>query len=514
MGEKIKKSRQGHVKPPEEGKPAEFVGNGRAAAPVDFNPEPIADEVGLWWKSGTGNSFVVGSAEKGWGVWPEQGVTDKLRRDYAIAVRARENEMLSETKQLYLWVRENRGLDEIVPALPGYRSGVYSLESGERILVKTSPQMVEPEEGEWETIRKLISGQLNRSGESSDIDQVPYFLSWCKIALESLVYGEPGQWRQGHAMIIAGPAAGGKSRLQENVITPLLGGREANPKKFLFGQDDFNGDVFSAEHLSLAEVPSSQKSVDRVELAETIKQIVANSAQRMRLMRVEPWTVHPYWRLTITLNDDPDKLRSLPLVTKDFADKVLIFHSKKSELPMPTRTEPERKAFRDQIRSELPAFAHFLLNQYEIPESLLKYKDGSDATRFGFREFHHPIIRDGLFDDTPAAELLQLIDMAEFSDSMDKFKLWEIPSEKMGTVGKCWHGRAQDLHHLLTGEADGFTSSVDTMAKALFRHNKCATLLGRLNATDGIGDGVRVAKGDTREFKGWLIGPPLSNGGA
>ena len=508
------KKRQGHLKSGAEGQPARFLGNGRAVGP-DFDPEPIVEKLGLWWKSGTGNSFVLGSADKGWAIWPEQRVTDMMRKEYAIAVRPREDEFLSEAKEVYLHACRNRCLDEIFPALPGYRSGVYSLESGERVLVKTSPRIIEPEEGEWETIEKLIRGQLDRSKEENDIDQTPYFLSWCKVALEALRGGEPGQWRQGHAMIIAGPAGGGKSRLQENLITPLLGGREANPKQFLFGQDDFNGDVFSAEHLSLAEVPSSQKSVDRVELAETIKQIVANSAQRMRLMRVEPWTVHPYWRLTITLNDDPDKLRSLPLVTQDFADKVLIFHSRKAELPMPTRNEEERRAFREQIKAELPAFAHFLLHKYEIPEELLTYPKGGDATRFGFREFHHPIIKDGLFEDTPAAELLQLIDMAELYDSTQRVRLWDLESGPAGAEGKGWHGRAQDLEKLLTGQAEGWDSTVDVMAKSLFRHNKCSTLLARLNATEGIGGGQRLMKANTRHWKGWLIGPPLTTiGGA
>ena len=502
------KQRQGHIAPGEEGQPAKFVGNGRASWVDDFKPEEIVEHLGLWWKSGTGNSFVLGSQERGWAVWPEQGVTDKLRNEYCIRIKAdREGERLSEVKRVYLWARENRCLDEIFPALPGYRSGVYRLESGERVLVKTSPQLIEPVKGEWKVIEALIRGQLDRSAEK-DVDQTPYFLSWLKVALEALIGGEPGQWRQGHAMIIAGPAGGGKSRLQENIITPLLGGREANPKKFLFGQDDFNGDVFSAEHLSLAEVPSSQKTVDRVELAETIKQIVANAAHRMRLMRVEPWTVYPYWRLSITLNDDPDKLRSLPLVTKDFGGKVIILHSKKSDLPMPTRTEPERRAFRDQIKAELPAFAHFLLHEYEIPQELLTYPDGGDATRFGFREFHHPIIKDGLFDDSPAAELLQLIDMAEIYDSTMRLKIWDLDSGRYGVPGKLWHGKAQELHNLLTGEADGWKSSVESMAKALFKHNNCATLLGRLNGTDGIGSGVRIAKGDTEHWKGWVISKP------
>lgn len=254
----------------------------------------------------------------------------------------------------------------------------------------------------------------------------------------------------------------------------------------------------------MGEVPSSQRTIDRVELAEKIKQIVANSLQRMRLMRVEPWTVYPFWRLTISLNDDPDKLRSLPVITEDLAGKVLIFHTSRKPLPMPTTNIAEQKAFRDQLSAEMPAFIHWLMNEWVIPEELLTYKNGDDASRFGFREFHHPVIKDGLFDETPAAELMTLIDLATFDYMGGDAKLWDLPSR--GEPGKSWHERAVSLEQLLTGEGE-WICSVAKQARSLFSHNKAATLLARLNANPEIGNGKRIAKGDTREWKGWVIGP-------
>lgn len=486
--------------------PVKFVESERAATPVDFDAEEVVDDLGMWWKAGGGNQFVLGSDDRGWAIWPEQAVIDKMRADRQIAIKAREGEWLSEAKQVFLWTRENRCLDEIFPALPGYQSGVYRLKSGERVMVKTSPNLIEPEEGEWDTIRALIDRQLDLS-EKGDVDQTPWFFSWCKIALEALRGGNPGRWRQGHSMFIVGPAGSGKSRLQENLITPLLGGREADPEKFLFGKDDFNGDCFAAEHLAMGEIPSSQRTVDRVELSERIKRVVANSMQRMRLMRTEPWTVHPYWRLTISCNDDPDKLRSLPLITPDIADKILIFHTSNKGLPMPTNSIEEREAFCDAIEGELPAFVHFLLNEWEIPDELLTYEDGRDATRFGFREFHHPVIKDGLFDETPAAELLTLIDMAEFVKDGISCKLWDLPAEyNERSDGGAWAGRAVTLEQMLKGDSE-WTCTVESHARDLFRHNKAATLLSRLNAHADIG-GVRIDKDRGRTWKGWAIARP------
>ena len=472
-----------------------------------FDAEGIMEKLGMWWKSGAGGSFVLGAEDRGWAIWPEQGVIDLMRNEYGIAIKAREDERLSEAKRVFLCTRQKRCLDEIFPALPGYGSGVHRLDSGERVLVKTQPTLIEPKAGEWETIKAVLEALLGP-------DQLLYFYSWCKIAHESLRDGEPGNWRPGHAMILAGPRGAGKSLIQTKIITPLLGGREADPLKFLFGTDDFNGDCFSAEHLNLGEVPSSQKTVDRMALAETIKQIVATPLARMRLMRTEPWSVHPFWRLTISLNDDPDKLRSLPPITSDFGDKVLIFHTRKAKMPMRTTTLDERKAFSTALSDEMPAFLAWLLDEWTIPEELMTYPDGSDASRFGFREYHSSLIKDGLFDETPAGELMMLIDNAEFEgDGRRGLKLWDLPSDQggvSGVEGKSWHGRAVMLDRILTGQG-GWSCNLDTQFKDLFRHNPLTRLMQRLNEHPELGDGRRIAKCRTRSWNGWLIGRPVES---
>lgn len=505
--------RRGRMKPPKAGAgagPAEFVGGGSAAGPAVFDAGEIAERLRLFWKSGHGDQFVRQGEDGRWAIWPKLAILDEMRMipDRLIAMKAREGERISEAQRVLLWVRQQRCLDEIFPALPGYRAGIHELETGERVLVRSEAKRIEPAQGEWPIIGKLVKGLLDLSDRHGEIDQSVYFFAWCKVALESLMRGKPGCWRAGHAMILAGPAGCGKSRLQENVITPLLGGRFADPQKFLFGSDEFNADVFAAEHLSMGEVPlPSQKTVDRTALGERIKQVVANAAQRMRLMRTEPWTVFPYWRLTISVNDDPDKLRSLPLITNDFADKVLIFHCAHRPLPMPARSPEEQEAFREAMKGELPAFAWWLLNEFQIPGELERYSDGRDATRFGFREWHHPIIKGGLFDDTPAAELMGLIDMAWFEDEGgQKCRLWELPSWSK-TAG-LWHDRAERLQLLLTGEESGVRSSVVVLAKRLFAHSRCAMLLSRLANEPSLE--LRVQKADTRHAKGWKVAKPVA----
>ena len=491
---------------------------GAPAAPEFFDPVPVVERMNAYWKKGAGEQYVLRTNDGRWGIWNQQATVDRMikvahQMGQFLNPKRYEGQPLSQVREVLMHLREERGLDEVFTALPGYREGVHVLPGNEeRVLVKTSPRFVEPVAGEWPLIAAIFDGML---GTEPALRQKDYFFSWLKIGAESVMQGVPGDWRPGHAMIMAGPRGCGKSFVQEFVVRPLFGGRMADPTKMLFGLDEFNADSFAAELLVLAEVPMpSQKTNDRVAFGEKIKQVVANTMQRMRLMRTEPWTVFPFWRLLISLNDEPDKLRNLPLITEDIGDKLVIMHCARSGMPMPTRTLEDRRMFREAVAAEIPHFLHFLLHEFQVPEDLLVYDDGSDATRFGFREFHHPVIKGALFDDTADAQFLGLIDLAEFSSNSwgKPRKLWELPQGKMNATldegrdaGLVWHERADTLQQLLTGEGE-CSCSVASIAKKMFAHNSCARMLGRLARDEQVG--LRVAKQDTRDWKGWRIARP------
>ncbi|WP_395734110.1 hypothetical protein [Prosthecobacter sp.] len=522
--------RRGKMAAGADGKAA-FESGGGAAAPKFFEAAAVCEELKLWWNHERGDAFLLRGPDGRWAQWTKDAVVDAMRSlpGRMIAIKARDGEMLSESKMVLMHARQHRALDGVIPSLPGYGSGIHTLDSGEKVLVKHEPVMVEPVKGTWENVKLLIDNLLDRSGEGGK-DQAVYFHAWCQVAARAIREGEPGHWRAGHAMILTGPAGCGKNRLQEQIITPLLGGygRFADPAKFLFESDEFNGDVFAAEHLMLSEIPlPSQRTMDRTSLAEKIKQVVANPAQRMRLMRTEPCSVSPFWRLTISVNDDKDKLRSLPLITGDFGDKVLIFHCAKKPLPIIERDSIEsQKRFREVMAEELPCYLDWLLNEFVIPEEMLSYGDGRSATRFGFREYHAPIIKEGLFDDTPHAELLRLVDMARFTsvgvgswgggDDADEgrdLSLWDLDGDKVATGPngarlRLWWGRAETLQMLLCNDDKRWTCSVATMAKKLFQHSsKCGVLLGRLYDDEAMRD-TRIDRKNTEHWKGWVIAPP------
>lgn len=492
------KPRRGKAVKKERGKPAEFV-NGSAAGPKEFDAAGVARELRIYWENEGGDSFWIENAA-GWSKWPLKAVENLLTTHF-VRARKREGEFLSDAQRLLLHVREHRCVDEVMSAISGYPAGRYELPSGHNVVVRYPPRLIEPAEGEWEVVRGLIDSKLNLTS-SGGPDQTAVFHGWMKTALQALLEGGPGNYRPGQCCIFAGPRDSGKSRIQHQVITGLLGGRSADPGPYLFGRTDFNGEMFSAEHLMMEDPASSTKTVDRVFFGEMLKQLVVNDTQRLHRKREDAMTVSPFWRVTISINDDPDKMRVLPLLTPDMKDKVNLFLISSAPLPLPTTTLEERATFRRVIAEQLPAYAHWLLRTFVIDDS-------KASVRFGVREWHHPALAMELFDDTPAAELLQIIDAAEFNDGAggSPVRLWELTSLSK-TTGDVWEGTAIDLERLLLGEMPDITCTLAREAKKLFMHNKLNRLLGRLKEDEPD----RVVQHRTNMWRGWIVGRPPAGG--
>lgn len=485
--------RRGKAKKPARGTPAEFE-PGAVAAPKVFDKGAVAKDFDLWWEDGAGSNFHVGDGDgKSWSCWPEKKVMNLFKTKF-VRLKPREGEQLSEAEQVLMHTMKKRRLDVTLSAIAGYRAGIYDV-SGRRVMVRSSPQLVVPAKGEWPTVEALIRGKLDfgySDPEGHGIDQTVYFHGWMKTAVQGLYLGGPGNFRPGQCPIFAGPADCGKSRIQHQLITGLLGGRSADPGPYLFGRTDFNGEMFAAEHLMMEDPASSQKTVDRVFFGESLKQLVVNDTQRLHEKRENAIMVSPFFRTTITINDDPDKLRVLPLLTPDMKDKVMLFLVSPAPLPMPTATLEERQAFRDKIASELPAYAYWLLNEFEIPEEL-------KSVRFGIKEWHHPTLMAELFDDTPAGELLRIVNAMEFTKCDGDLKLWDLESASK-TQGQSWEGTAFDLEKLMLSDS----CTLAREAKRLFMHSKVDRLLARLREDEPD----RVAHRRTKLARHWVVSRP------
>jgi hypothetical protein len=258
------------------------------------------------------------------------------------------------------------------------------------------------------------------------------------------------RYRPGQALAIAGPAGCGKSLFQA-LITEILGGRSAKPYRYMSGATDFNSDLFGAEHLVIEDEVASTDLRKRLGFGAQIKNVTVNATQSCHAKCRPALTLTPCWRLSISVNDEPENLLIFPPLDESIADKLILPKADKQPMPMPTETPEQHAAFWATLLGELPAFLHFL-SAWEIPHALR-------SPRFGIVHYHNPLLLAAINQLAPEEQLLQLIDTYVVADCD-------------------WEGTAGGLADLLFAA----TSSYDAaLAKRLLNWSTAAgTYLGRL----------------------------------
>jgi hypothetical protein len=258
--------------------------------------------------------------------------------------------------------------------------------------------------------------------EPYGVEQERAFYGWLKTGFEALrIY----KFQPGQALAMAGPPDAGKS-LTQQIITEILGGRSAKAAMFLQGRTDFNSDLLGAEHLTLEDEHASTSYAARRELASALKNITANSRHPCHAKHRDIVHLCPWWRVTISLNDQPERLLILPNLDADNANKLILLRADCYDMPMPCLKPEEKHLFWRKLLSELPAFLHWLVNDYQIP------CDCSDS-RFGIKSWHNPALVAALQELSPAMHLLELIDRAD---------IWEVQAAS-------WEGEPLQLRALL-----------------------------------------------------------------
>jgi hypothetical protein len=353
--------------------------------------------------------------------------------------------------------------------LSGHLKGIHTV-CGQRVLVTASPVIPAARAGEWPVLREMIFNLLH----DDDTDQQAYFFGWIKIAWEAL---RSNTLRPGQVLAIAGPRHCGKSLLQ-NLITEILGGRSAKPYRYMSGMTQFNGDLFGAEHLMIEDEAGSSDLRVRREFGARIKDFTVNEVQSCHSKNRPAISLRPFWRLSISLNDEDENLMVLPPIDESLADKIILLKSKQHQMPMETETIEGRKLFWQKLTSEIPAFLHFITT-WNIPNSLR-------CQRFGISSYLHPELLSAIDTMAPETRLLSLLDEVLFEDlslGQTSIELSSIEVERRLTSSKVAY------------EAK----------KILSWNNACGSYLGRL----AIKKPDRIESVRTPSERKWKI---MSNG--
>lgn len=347
-------------------------------------------------------------------------------------------EIMSPVEQALLRIRVENDVTW-AGGLAGHAPGVYEV-CGTRILVTTGPRLLRAARGDWGTIKDLISQLLK--------DQAEHLYGWLKSGLRALHAGPP--WRPGQALAIAGPSGCGKSLLQ-GLFTELFGNRVAKPFRYLCGETSFNGELLAAEHLAIEDEAASVDLRTRRHFGSQLKGLIANQVISFHPKGGQAMSLTPFWRVSITLNDEPENLMVLPPLDESLKDKITLLQAFPTNLPFGMDNLTERAQYRDKLTAELPAFLHFL-HGWKIPQRL-------QDKRYGVKAYQNKDLVQELEQLQPEFRLLELI---------DSLHIWTIE-------GAPWEGTARELERQLRSK-----DTLHEVERLLSFNTAAGTYLGRL----------------------------------
>lgn len=396
-----------------------------------------------------------------------------ITRTFGLTHKGQYFEGLSPLDWIIVNAQNNRQID-YAGSLAGHRVGIFKDGSGRSYLVTDEARgvfadlpkkFVEPEFF-IAFVHELLSGE-----------QAMFFCYWLAIALRSL---RRGDFRPGQVVVLAGPPQCGKSLLQA-MITEILGGRQANPMRYMMEDTAFNKDLAGAEHWPIEEPRTSTDTRTRIQFGNTIKECFNNRDFSIHGKGKEAITLRIFRRGTISLNDDPDLLMVLPPLNGSVDDKMMLFrcsHVQEAIAFANAGGEQDQTKLWQAFMAEVPAIRAWLLQCFKrVPA---KWRDN----RFGIVAYHHDDLRKELASFTSEVRLLNIIDEAFFSDR-------EAFTKK--------EGRAMALEKELRQSAVGFEAD-----KLLRFANQFASLLGKLTKVHP----ERVSKSVIDGYTIWTIHPP------
>lgn len=274
-------------------------------------------------------------------------------------------EILTEIQTAIHTVQMYRAVDAVTPWI--YLPRGVVTHNGRRHLnnSRVVPIAPDPEPHKWGEGFPFIA---NYYLEAFGHEQTRYLCAWLAHIYSAAI---AGRQVQSLALIVAGPQDSGKTANINAIVGPLLGGHR-DASSYLRGKDQFNSTLLDCPIWTVHDGADGGTLRDRGEYSQILKRTVANREVHARAMHREGVDIRWGGAVVITVNDDPQSLRMVPILEIGIVDKLLGLICGKTRF---NKSDEE-------IAKELPHFGAFLRDS-GVPTDIAHH-------RFGLKPYVHP----------------------------------------------------------------------------------------------------------------------------
>jgi hypothetical protein len=267
-----------------------------------------------------------------------------------------------------------------------YDAGVHDF-NGNKILVEHSPKVIIPVKGEWSNIRKTLELTLPQQDRE---------WLYSRLALDIKAFRDKNFTLKGQVMLFVGKVNTAKTLLQK-WICKLYSGTFGDVTKYISGESRFNKDMLRSPYWVIDDKFNKPTgvavSVFRERVAEFLKVATVAGSIEFEGKHMDALNMERIFRRSVlTLNDDSVVLKQLPDSDAGIADKFSLLHFKYD-------FTDEKQVPDETFESELPAFAYFLMYEWQKPDWI------KNSGRFGIKEFHNIIIGNSILESSDLYEL-------------------------------------------------------------------------------------------------------------
>ena len=350
-----------------------------------------------------------------------------MGRDFKAEDKVQSQDLGAEIERFLHDIRMNRCVD-MAGHCSGYKIGIQTV-NRKRFLNVREVILSEPIKGDCSHIQFYFESLLG-------LDQSQLFYGWLQVFLKGF-YG--GEKRHGQIMVLAGEVGCGKS-MGLKILKWITGDAYYQPYRIAIAPANdgrFNRELCESTLLVIDDEISAGSETVRVRFESWLKSTNYGGGVILEKKGVDGFPVLPYFRTVIATNLEADKLGGLPKMGDDISDKFLLFKCNQVEFPHDGGNEG-RQSYDEALKSQVPAFVDFILNQHTVKSSDLDF-------RFGVRAFLHPEVLELIEGTSAEMDLMEYIDKVLFEGNPPSVGIFNSSTKDVywtGTAGElCGHMR-------------------------------------------------------------------------
>lgn len=302
--------------------------------------------------------------------YTEDQVKKKIIR-CGISNAKEDSELYSPFEDVIEYIQDYRNVSNIVPCCPGVKVGFH----------KTDKSYLVLKDYERPVMVKGNHSTLDEYFDSAFGDNKHYLFGYLKNTLNGLVNAERVK---GHHLVVAGNAGKGKSYLGAvlSFLTGFGGNMCGDSIEFVKGVKDNCKSAFYNPWLVNDDMGLG--GFNRNVYIERLKNINYSDSMTLRALYGDTINLRSCHRTLQFVNLSENALKSVPCMDNSFDGKLILLKMN-DDTVMPYADLGSRDGERNKLMSdEYKAFAHYLYNEYEIPEEFKAPKNDPRGLVKGF----------------------------------------------------------------------------------------------------------------------------------